>query len=59
MDNEDMRSQMEDFLYRLKNADKGVAHGREMVEALATKIEFTFIMVSNKMGYLDSLWDKQ
>jgi hypothetical protein len=59
MDNNDMHSQMEDFIYRLKHADKGVTHGREMIEAMATRIEFTFIMVSNKMGYLDSLWDNQ
>lgn len=45
---------MDDFLYRLKNVDKKLGTGREQIEELTTKIEFTFLMLANGMSYLDS-----
>lgn len=55
MENENEMSRMDDFLYRLKNIDKKLSFGRKDADDLLTKIEFTFIMISNNMGYLDDI----
>jgi hypothetical protein len=46
--------QMDDFLYRLRNIDGKLVKGKKEIEDLATKIEFTFLMLANDMAYLDS-----
>jgi hypothetical protein len=48
------RENMDDFLYRLKNIDGKLQSNKKDIEALTTKIEFTFMMLANDMAYLDS-----
>jgi hypothetical protein len=47
-------NEMDDFLYRLKNIDSKLIRGKQEIEDLTTKIEFTFLMLANDMAYLDS-----
>jgi uncharacterized protein YfcZ (UPF0381/DUF406 family) len=50
----DDENKLEYFLDKLRRVDSELATGKQDVSGLLLKIEFTFIMLANNMGYLDS-----